>query len=65
MRILRKATVIIAAVVLSVSAGSVNATPVIDGQLSSNEDYTEGYWVELTVGSGKKSTVLSDNAQLW
>jgi hypothetical protein len=65
MRILRKATVIIAAVVLSVSADSVNATPVIDGQLSSNEDYTEGYWVELTVGSGKKSTVLSDNAQLW
>jgi len=65
MRILKKATVICAAVVLGVLTGSVNATPVIDGRLSSAEDYDEGYWVELNVGGGKKGTVLSDNAQLW
>ncbi len=65
MRILKKATVICAAVVLGVLAGPVNATPVVDGRLSSTEDYDEGYWVELNVGGGKRGTVLPDNAELW
>jgi hypothetical protein len=65
MRILKKATVIYAAVIFIVLSGSVNATPVIDGRLSSAEDYDEGYWVQLNVGGGKRGTVLSDNAQLW
>ena len=58
MRILKKVTVIFAAVVLGFSGGSVNATPVIDGRLSSAEDYDEGYWVQLNVGGGKRGTAI-------
>lgn len=53
------------AVVLCGLAAVANAIPLVDGKFDPSEGYTDGFWLNLAVESGKTSTVDVDDGRLW
>lgn len=61
-----KPTIIsVVAVVLCGLAAIAGANPLVDGKFDPSEGYTDGFWLNLAVESGKTSTIAADDGRLW
>lgn len=61
----RPTVISLVAVVLCSLAAVANAIPVVDGKFDPSEGYTYGFSLNLSVESGKASTVAADDGRLW